>query len=85
MHISEMILKIKNKSFVSEIMAFEIVAVNSAYCCRDACHRQLMREQTVLRFYIRLRVTFSNSIDLEFMGKEGNSCAVLTSAVFRTR
>ena len=85
MHISEMQLKIKNKSFVSEIMAFEIVAVNSAYCCRNACHRQLKREQTVLRFYIRLKVTFSNSIELEFMEKEGNSGAVLTSAVFGTR
>ena len=29
--------------------------------------------------------TFSNSIDLEFMKKSVNSCAVLTSAVFRTR
>ena len=31
MHISEMQLKIKNKSFVSEIMAFEIVAVSYAF------------------------------------------------------
>ena len=85
MHTSEMQQKIQIKSFVSEIMAFEIVAVNSAYCCRNTCHRQLMREQTVLRFYIRLKLTFSNSIYLEFMGKEGNSGVVLTSAVFGTR
>ena len=85
MHTSEMQQKIQIKSFVSEIMAFEIVAVNSAYCCRNTCHRQLMREQTVLRFYIRLKLTFSNWIYLEFMGKEGNSGVVLTSAVFGTR
>ena len=44
-----------------------------------------MREQTVLRIYIRLKVTFSNSIYLELMRKEGNSSAVLILAVFRTR
>ena len=59
--------KIKKKCFVSEIMAFEIVAVNSAYCCRNTCHWQLMREQIVLRFHIRLKVTFCNSIYLEFV------------------
>ena len=77
--------KIKKKSFVFEIIEFEIVAVNSAYCCRNTCHRQLMREQTVLRFYIRLKVTFSKSIYLELTRKEGNSGAVLISAVFGTR
>ena len=77
--------KLWKTSFVSEIMTFEIVAVNSAYCCRNTCNRQLMREQTVLRFYIRLKVTFSNSIYLELTRKEGNRSAVLISAVFGTR
>ena len=36
-----------------------------------------MREQTVLIFLIRLRVTFSNSIYLELTRKEGNSGAVV--------
>ena len=58
-------------------MAFEIVAVGSAYCCRNTCHRQLMREQTALRFLMRLNVTFSNSIYLELTRKDGNSGAVL--------
>ena len=58
-------------------MAFEIFVENSAYCSRNTCHRQLMREQTVLRFYIRLKVTFSNSIYLELTRKEGNSGAVV--------
>ena len=44
-----------------------------------------MREQAVLRFYIRLKVTFSNSIYLELTRKEGNSSVVLISAVFGTR
>ena len=85
MHISEMQYKIKKKSLSFEIMAFEIVAVNSAYCCRNTCHRQLMREQTVLRFHIKLKVTFSNSIYLELTRKVGNTGAVLISAVFGTR
>ena len=82
MYISEMQQKNKKKSFSSEIMAFEIVAWNSAYCCRNTCNRQLMREQTVLRFHIRLNVTFSNSIYLELTRKEGNRSAVLISAMF---
>ena len=44
-----------------------------------------MREQTVLRHHISLNLTFSNSIYLELTRKEGNSSAVLTSAVFGTR
>ena len=41
-----------------------------------------MREQTVLRFYVRQKVSFSNSIYLELTKKDGNSSAVLISAVF---
>ena len=44
-----------------------------------------MREQTVLRIYIRMKVTFSNSIYLELTREEGNSSTVLISAVFGTR
>ena len=44
-----------------------------------------MREQTVLRFHIRLKVSFSNSIYLELTREEGNTGAVLISAVFGTR
>ena len=85
MHISEMKEKIQKKSSASEIMAFEIFAGNSAYCCRNTCHRQLMRKQTVLRFHVRLTVTFSNSFYLELTRKESNGGAVLISAVFGTR
>ena len=85
MHISEIQQKIRKMFFAYEIMAFEIISANSEYCFQNTCHRQLMREQTVLRFHIRLKVTFSNSIYLELTRKEGNSGAVLTSAVFGTR
>ena len=85
MHISEMQQKIRKMSFAYEIMAFEIISGNSVYCCRNTCHRQLMREQTVLRFHIRLKVTFSNWIYLELTRKEGNSSAVQISAVLGTR
>ena len=44
-----------------------------------------MRYQTVLRFHIRLKVTFSKSIYLEIARKEGNTGAVLILAVFGTR
>ena len=44
-----------------------------------------MREQTVLRFHIGLKVPLSNSNYLEMTRKEGNSGAVLISAVFDTR
>ena len=85
MHISEMQQKIRKMSFAYEIMAFEIISGNSVYCCRNTCHRQLMLEQTVLRFHIRLKVTFSNWIYLELTRKEGNSSAVQISAVLGTR
>ena len=85
MHISEMQQKIRKMSFAYEIMAFEIISGNFVYCCRNTCHRQLMREQTVLRFHIRLKVTFSNWIYLELTRKEGNSSAVQISAVLGTR
>ena len=71
--------------FVSEIMAFQIVARNSVYCERNTCHRQLMCSQTVSRFQISLKKTFCNSIYLELTRKEGNGRAVLISAVLGTR
>ena len=44
-----------------------------------------MREKKLLRFDIRLKVTFSKSIYLELTRKEGNGSAVLISAVFGIR
>ena len=77
--------KIGKKSSVFEIKAFEIVAENSAHIGRNTCHRQSMCYQTVLRFMIRVKKSFSNSIYLKFMGIKDNSGALLLSAVFGTR
>ena len=40
MHISEMEKKIQKESTVFEIIAFEVVAENSAYRGMNTCHRQ---------------------------------------------
>ena len=79
MHISEMQQKIQKEFSVFQIIAFEVVAEISAYCDRNTCHRQ-----TVLRFMIRVKQSFSNSIYAIFMGKKNNSDALLLSAVFWT-
>ena len=42
MQISEMQQNIEKKSSVFEILAFEIVAENSAYSGMNTCHRQSM-------------------------------------------
>ena len=85
MYISEMQWKIQKKLVASEITAFEVVARNSAYCDGNTGTLQSMCLQTVLRFQILLRKTFSNSIYPRFMETFGNSRAVLIWAVFRTR
>ena len=77
--------KIHKKSSVFEIKAFEVVAENSAYCRRNTCHRQSMCYQTILRFMIRVKQSFRNSIYLKLVGKKGNSDALRLSAVFGTR
>ena len=83
LHISEMQSKIDKMCFLFEIKAFEVIAGISAYCVGNTCHRESTCYQTVRRFQMWLSQTFSNSIYLEFVEKEENSGAVLTSAVFR--
>ena len=59
-------------------MAIELVSWNSAYSNCNTRYRQSMCQETVLRYQIRQRQTFSNSIYLQFMEKQDNSGAVLT-------
>ena len=66
-------------------MAFEIVAGNSAYCCQNTGHRQLMALTNSLKISYQTEGNFSNSIYLELTKREGNSHAGLISAVFGTR
>ena len=42
-------------------------------------------KKTVLRFLIRVKQSFFNSIYVKFMGKKDNSRPLLLSAVFETR
>ena len=46
--------KVQKKSFVSEIILSELVALNCLYKEGNTCHRQAMCQQTVLRFSIAL-------------------------------
>ena len=62
-------IKNPKKSFIFEIMAFELVARNSAHCNGNTCYGQSTCQQTVLRFKIRLMQTSSNSIYPKWMEK----------------
>ena len=83
MHISEMQEEILKKFFLFEIKAFEFVLRKSAFSDGNTCHRESTCYQTLWKFQMWLRQTFSNSIYLKFLEKEENSGYVLTSAVFR--
>ena len=48
-----MLQKIEIKFFISYIIAFDLVAVNSHYYKKNTGHRQLMRQQTFLRSHLR--------------------------------
>ena len=52
--ISKMQRKIQKKSFVSQIIVSELVALNILYKEDNNCHRRSMCKQTVLRFSIAL-------------------------------
>ena len=70
---------------VLEIMAFKQVAGTSLNSDENTFYRQSTCYETVLRFYIFLKETFSNSIFLSLMEYYDESAAVLISAVFLTR
>ena len=49
-----MLQTIEKEAFVSKINQFELVVVNCLYYKENTYHRQSIREQTVLRFWIGL-------------------------------
>ena len=59
-----------------------MVVLNSLYYEENTCYRQSICLQTDLRFQLRLRETFSNSIFLRFTKQNGKSVVVQISAVF---
>ena len=66
----------KRKVFVFEIIASELIALDCLYYEENTCHPQGMCEQTVLRFCILIRETFSNSIAFGVINKHGKGASV---------
>ena len=81
LQISEIKQKIEKELFPYEIIAFELIAVNSHYYKESTCDQHSQRE---LRFKISLRETFPNSIFLGIVIRYYKSAAVQISAVLRT-
>ena len=55
MSISELQQKIQKRFFVSEVIPFELVGVNSHYYKGNMFYRQSLCQPTVLRFQMALR------------------------------
>ena len=56
--------KTRKEFFVSQTVASELVFLNCLYYEQDTFHRQPMCEQAVPTFFMSIRGTISNSIDL---------------------
>ena len=82
MSISRITRKIEENSFVFEIIVSELVALNCLYKEENTCHRQSMCQQTVLRFCIELRYTFSDWIMLRVINKYDKGTVVQIATVF---
>ena len=74
--------KIQKKSFVSEIIVSESVALNILYKEDNNCRGRSMCKQTVLRFRIALRWTFPYTIMFTGMNKYGKGSSVPILTVF---
>ena len=74
--------KIEKKSFVSEILVSELVALNCLYKEDNTCHRKSMCQQTVLRFCIALTWAFLNWIMFRVINKYGKGTVVKIAMVF---
>ena len=59
--------KTQKNWFVSEIIAFDLVAVKFHYCEENTCRRQSMCQEKPLRFFISLWETFSKLVSLKVM------------------
>ena len=70
------------KSFVSERIVSELVALNFLHIEENTCHRQSMWQQTALRICIELTQTFTNWSMWTLMNKYGKGSVVQISTVF---
>ena len=76
--------KNKKKSFVSEVIPLASVPVNLPYYEENTCHRQSLCSETILRFHISLRETFSKSFLLIMMKKFEKGAVMQISQLFGT-
>ena len=56
------VANIKQIFFVSYRNTSKLVALSCSYQQENACHRKSMKRQTVFRFYLSLKQSFSDSI-----------------------
>ena len=69
--------------FVFEIIASELLALKCLCYADNACHRESMPEQAVLRFCISLKETFSNAITFTVTNKHEKQAIFLMKTVFQ--
>ena len=74
--------KIEKKFFVFEIIASELVALNSVYSEENTCHPHSMCCKTVLRFCMSLTQTFCKSIAFTVINKYGKGGVLDISTKF---
>ena len=77
MNIPEMQSKITKRLLFLRYLCLKLLREILHIATDKTCHRQSVCQQTVLRFQIRQRQAFSNSIYLDFFEKYDNSGVVL--------
>ena len=74
--------KMQKKSFLSEIIASEDVAINCLHWEENTCHRQPICQRTVLRLCVSLTQTFSDWFVLTVINKYSKGDVLELSTVF---
>ena len=66
------------------IIAFQLIALKFYYYENDIVNRQLIYQQSALRFHISLRETFSKRVSIRVMSKYDKIAVMQISQVFGT-
>ena len=75
----------KKLFYIFNINAFEVVARISLSYEENTCYRPSMCEETVLRFWMLFRESFSNSVCVGLVGNYNKTAAMQLWAVFWIR
>ena len=75
--------KIDKKFFLCEQTVFELVVFNCLYLTKEYLQSTVNVLKTVLRFCISLKETFSNSVTLTVINKNGEGATVHIPTVLR--